>query len=181
VERLRPRGQAAEDDGPGNGVPAAFLPTRVAQGLCPDPPLRISVKPASRVPIALMPAVVGDEHASTAGIAKPRGKFIHLALPTLRRGHGRSTKAHRRGSLAVRLLRFVIAPRRVTAHRRARGTPAESCVRFPPAASGTALMARFQSTAPSPPSRREAHSRHRGDDRHVRHQAWPYQSSLQSP
>jgi hypothetical protein len=59
-------GQAAEDDAPGNRVPAAVLPPCLAQGLRSDPPLRFPLQSVSRLATPAMPAAVGDGRTRTA-------------------------------------------------------------------------------------------------------------------
>ena len=102
--------QTAQDDARGDGVPAPILPARTTQGLRPDSPLRLFGKLAACLPAALMPALFGHEHTRTTRIGEHQRKLINLALSTLRRGYGRDTKTDRRGTLAMRVLRFVVAP-----------------------------------------------------------------------
>ena len=177
MERLRPRWQATQDDAHGDGVSPPILPARTAEGLCQDSSLWFSVKPISRLPTGIMPAVAGNAHARTAGVSQLQRKPFDLALPTLRRANGRSAETHRRGSLAVRLLRFVITPRPAEVQRRANGTLADLCVRLPSTALPIAAMGPRRPVPP--PSQPRSHifvDRHYGQ-----HQPRQYQSGFHSP
>jgi len=146
--------------------PTAFSASRVP-GHTSAPPhssLRLPVEPIPCLPSARLPAVVGDATTATTSIAKRGRNPVNLALSTLRHSHGHYAETQRRGSLTVRLLRFVITLRRASVQRRACGTPRESCVQSQPVASGTVLSPRFRrvQTRQAPAGRLTADARAAG-------------------
>src|ERR1035438_3747148 len=67
-----------------------------------------------------------------------------FALPTLRLGYGRSGETHRRGSLAVQLLRFLITLQPAIVPRRAYCRPSASCVPPPSTLLSAGLVTPFR-------------------------------------
>jgi len=137
MEGLCPRRQTAPDDAAGYRVLAPFLPACITEELRQNPVFWL---PRESIPCTPSPAL-----PATAGARSPAslhfGNSLPLALPALRGHHGGHPKTHRRGTLAVRLLRFFVTAQSPAANRRAPCTPTYSCVQALPKASPTNLKA----------------------------------------
>src|SRR5690349_9376525 len=144
MERLRWWRQAAKDDAHGDGVFTPVLPARAAEGLCPDSSLRFSLQPIPQRSITLVPKAAGDGRLPTGGVLPPRPRPFDLALPTLRRGHGRRAETYRGRTLVV-LLRFVMTTQLAMTAGRAYSTPLYPCASRPAAALPADSIACFRS------------------------------------
>ena len=173
--------QAAKDEAYRDGVLTPVLSARAAKRLRPDSTLWFSIQPFPRRSIGLMPTVAGDIHFRIGSVVASRRKPFDLALPTLRRGYGSEAEAHRRRTLAVQLLRFVITTQPVVINGRAHSMPSCRCALAPPNASPADLIAYSRLNMGSAPSHWEQQISHHRFGRQAYHPVYQYQNGIHSP
>src|SRR5215472_1196471 len=105
LEGLRPRQQSTHHVAARNRVPSPLLLACVAQGIRQNPVFWVSRKSIPRALSLAQPRTVGLQ---SPAILRPLASSCHLALPPMRRHHGPSLQALRRGALVVRLLRYLL-------------------------------------------------------------------------
>jgi CheY-like chemotaxis protein len=118
---------AAGSDDPRHGVLAPLIPARAAEGLRENP---VFWFPRESIPLPLprsLSAVPGERSPDSVHFV---GNHLHLALPHLRCRDACHPQAHRCGTLAVRLLRYLLMLQTTTDRRRARRTRSRSCLPF---------------------------------------------------
>ena len=124
MEGLCSRWQAAQDDAAGNRVLAPLLPTRAAEGFRQNPVFWFPREPISRALPPALPATAGERSPEALNLF---GSRLYLALPQLRRCDDCHSQTHRRGTLAVLFLRYILMLPTTADHRRAHRTPSGSC------------------------------------------------------
>jgi hypothetical protein len=179
MEGLRPRRQTAEDDTARNGVPAPVLPPCPTPGIRSDPSFRIPGQPFSRRPASPLPRVTGN--ASEIAPCNRCGGSLRLALSQMPRGNGGRSEIQRRGTLTMRIFRFLVGARSGPIKPGVWTTPTRRCARISYAVRPALPTTGFASLSMSRSAHSERDSRYCGCAWPTRHRPCKYQIDFQIP